>query len=154
MEPKFTLADITPERISKTEVSFDAMALMFTKLAAHHGDGMGVPDPILAGFSALVELGKIEPNEDESNYSGLQNQLKSSALYRRFLALGELERGGHLENWTRDSQSDDSVMLHPAIIRAACEAKLLFRGEQAHFQPIEFLSIALKHAETNEPFMP
>jgi len=64
--------------------------------------------------------------------------------------MGELEKAGHLKNWVKDK--GDHVMLHSALIEAACKTQLLAKGEKFHFQPIEFLSKALASVEPNEPF--
>lgn len=147
----YALSDITPEDVAKADVSPEFFGTMLRKLADHHGDGDGPSDPYLAAFFSYVEFAGLEPgeNEDRPNIQ-VQDHLRISSAVNRFFAMGELEKAGHLNHWTKDKE--DHVMLHPALIEAACACRLLVKGEEFYFQPMEFLNAALNAAETNQPF--
>lgn len=147
----YTLADITPERISKVSISVEFFGTMMRKLADHHDDDHGPSDPYLAAYFAYVETEGIEPGQGEASPTmRLEDHLRTSSAVHRFFALGELEKAGHLKHWIKDK--GDHIMLHPALIEAACKSQLLFKGEDSYFQPIEFLNIALNSADVNQPF--
>ena len=147
----YSLKDITPEKISKVSITTEFFGTMMRKLADQRGDELGPGDPYLAAFFAYVETEGIEPGQGEASPNmTLEDHLRTSSAVNRLFAMGELEKGGHLKHWTKDK--GDHVMLHPALIDAACKAQLLFKGDQPYFQPIEFLNIALNSADVNEPF--
>lgn len=147
----FALSDITPERVSKAVVDPEFFGVMMRKLAAQHGDDQGPGDPHLAAFFAYVEENDLQPGKGEHRPNlRLEDHLKIAAAVRRFFAMGALERTGHLKHWIKDR--GDHVMMHPALIEAACSTQLLVRGEEFYFQPMEYLNNALKAANENEPF--
>lgn len=152
MADDFALEDITPRRIADAPMSVAFFARMVEKLAGQHGDGKGPVDPHIAAFFALVEMNDIAPGKrDASARLGLQDHLMIQAAVSRFHALVELERAGHLRHWSKSK--GDSTLLHPALIAAACKARLLVRDEAFSFQPMEFLNLALNSAEANKPFL-
>lgn len=151
MRLSFLLKEVTPERISKVTIDVEFFETMLRKLADQHGDELGPGDPHLAAFFAYVEIEGIEPNQGESSpQMRLEDHLRVFSAVNRFFAMGELEKAGHLKHWTKGK--GDHVMLHPALLEAACKAQLLFKGEEFYFQPIEFLNTALKSADVNQPF--
>lgn len=148
---EYSLKDITPEKVSAAVVNVDFFGTMMRKLANQHGDGHGPGDPHLAAFFSYVETEGIEPGQEEATPDlRLEDHLRISSAVHRFYALGELEKAGHLKHWVKEK--GDHLMLHPALIHAACNAQLLVRGEQLFFQPIEFLNLALNAADVNRPF--
>lgn len=145
------LQDITPEGIAAAPMSVEFFSRMMEKLASQHGDGQGAGDPYLAAFFAFVEVNDIPPGQgDDGVTMSLQDHLTIQSATSRFFALGQLEQAGHLKNWSRNQ--GESILLHPALIEAACKSRLLVRGKKFHFQPMEFLNHALQAAETNKPF--
>lgn len=151
MPAKYSLKDITPESIARASVGVEFFGLMMRKLADHHGDDQGPADPYLAAFFAYVEIEGIEPGQGEDSPTmELADHLRTQAAVRRFFAMGELERDGHLKHWIKERE--DQVMLHPALIEAACKAQLLVHGDDFRFQPLEFLNLALNAVEANQPF--
>lgn len=151
MGATYSINDITPEGIAGASIAPEFFGLMMRKLADQHGDDQGPGDPYLAAFFAYVETEGIEPGQGEASPSmGLADHLRTQGAVRRFFAMGELEKDGHLKHWIKEK--DDHVMLHPALIEAACKAQLLVDGERFFFQPIEFLNLALNSVEPNQPF--
>lgn len=147
----FSLKDITPRRIAAAKVDPEFFGAMMRKLADQHGDGQGPGDPYLAAFFAYVEAEGIEPGQGEDSPTmRLDDHLRVQAAVRRFFALGDLQKAGHLQHWVKEK--GDHIMLHPALIEAASKAKLLVKGEDFSFQPLEFLNIALNSADVNQPF--
>ena len=150
-KPAYSLKEITPKRVASARVETDFFAKMLRKLADQHTDSRGKADPHLAAFFAYVEYKGIEPGQSDDNPAmTLDAHLEISAAVNRFFAMGALEQAGHLKNWVREK--DDHLMLHPALIEAACNSQLLVKGEEFSFQPLEFLNHALGAATPNEPF--
>jgi hypothetical protein len=126
------------EDVASAKVTWEQLVEANEAVGERHKEIAESGEPPAPGEAMFVILGiygrKLPPDQ-------------VSAILFRMQALGALIKSKSVENWSLHIEGKDHYLVPETLFKAAAEARLLIGPRDLHFDPVEFLELALRYAD-------